>query len=87
MSWMTKEGSLSASARSPPHSLLNELALLSAALTRHEGTTAARWDCVVDGRCNSQAGNTTQGANSCRTDKAVGKPPDKGVVYPSEGFG
>jgi hypothetical protein len=71
----------------PPHSLLNELARFSAASTRHDGAIAARWDCVVDGRYKSREGSTTRSAASRRTDKAVGKPPDKGVVYPSEGFG
>lgn len=87
MSWMTKEGSSSASGQSPPHSLPNELARFGGASTRVDGAVAAaHWDCVVDGRYKSQAGNTTRRAES-RTDKAVGKPPAKGVVYPFEGFG
>jgi hypothetical protein len=86
MSWMTKEGSSSASGQSPPHSPLNELAQLSAASTRHDGATAARWDCVLDGGYNSQAGGTTQSADSRSSGVAVGKSPGKGVVYPSEGF-
>lgn len=87
MSWMTKEGSSSASGRSPPHSLLNEFARFGAASTRDDGAIAALWDRVVDGRYNSLAGSTTLRAESRRTDKAVGKPPAEGVVYPSEGFG
>jgi hypothetical protein len=87
MSWMTKEGSSSASEQSPPHSLLNELARFSAISRRREGATAARWGCVVDARYNSQAGNATQSADGRQADRAVGTPPDKGVVYPSEGFG
>ena len=87
MSWMSKEGSSSALGQSPLRFPLNELGRSGVALTTHEGGTAACCDCVVDGRDGQQSRPATKGADPCWTGKAVGKSPDEGGVYPSEGFG
>ena len=87
MSWMSKEGSSSALGQSPLRFPLNELGRSGVALTTHEAGTAACCDCVVDGRHGQQSRPTTKGVDPCWTGKAVGKSPDEGGVYPSEGFG
>jgi hypothetical protein len=86
MSWMTKGGSSSASGQSLLRFPLNEPARRKLASTIQEAATATRCDCVVDSPCDPQPGNTTKGADTCWTGR-VGKPPDEGGVYPSEGFG
>jgi hypothetical protein len=80
MSWMTKDGSSSASGQSPLRFPLSEVAP-----ARHDATDAARCVCVVNNRCSSAA--TTKGATIYWVGKAVGKPLGEGGVYRFEGFG
>jgi hypothetical protein len=90
MSWMTRGGSSSVLGQSQLHFPLNELAQLArggVASTGHEAQIATRCDRDGDGRGGPQSGNTTNGAGAGRMGKAVGKPPDEGGLYPSEGFG
>jgi len=86
MSWMTKGGSSSASGQSLLRFQLNEPAPHDLASATQGATTATRCDCVVDSPCGPQPGDTTKIAVTCWTGR-VGKPSDKGGVYPSEGFG
>jgi hypothetical protein len=65
---------------------LNELALCGVASTAHDAA-ATRWGCGVEDRCGSPSSNRTKDAQTCWTGKAVGKPPDEGGLYRSEGFG
>lgn len=82
MSWMIKGGSSSALEQSPLHSPQNELALRGRTSTKHEARTPRLSDCVHDSRWGPKAASTVSG-----TAGAAGRPLERGVVYPSEGFG
>src|ERR1700722_6189949 len=86
MSWMTKGGSSSALGQSPPPFPLNELARGGVASTRHEVTALTCCDRHGDGRWARQAARTTKGTDTSWTAGALGRPPERGGVYPSEGF-
>jgi hypothetical protein len=84
MSWMTKEGSLSASGQSPLDFPLSERALHEVVRTRHDATGATSCVCVVADRRSSHP--ATKGAIVCRGARPW-KPLGKGGVYRFEGFG
>jgi hypothetical protein len=85
MSWMSKEGSSSGLGQSLLRFPLNELGRSGVALTTHEAGTVA-CDCVVYGRHGQQSRPTKKDADPCWTGEAVGKSPNKGGLYHSEGF-
>jgi hypothetical protein len=87
MSWMIKGGSSSALGQSPLHFPLNELAQCGVASTAHEASAVTCCDRDGDGRWAPQAARTTRGMDTSWTASAVGRPPERGGVYPSEGFG
>ncbi len=84
MSWMTKEGSLSASGQSPLHFPPNALAQRGAASHKYEAATACG-EFVL--KKQSIPSPNTKGGDRRWTVRAAGKPLDQGGVYRFEGFG
>src|SRR5271154_4797595 len=87
MSWMTKEGSSSALEQSLLHFPLNELGRCGVASRAPEATAVTCCDLDGDSRRAQQAARTTGDTDTSWKASAAGRPPERGGVYPSEGFG